>query len=355
MTKGKTVKKIVQKSAGDVNIAVIGAGYWGTNLIRNFFYTDGVKLRFVCDSDKKKLEHISRHYPGVATTGRLNDILGNKKINAVIIATPVHTHFSIALRALRAGKHVLVEKPMASSSAECERLIAEAKKRNLILMVDHTFLYAGPIRKIKELIEKKELGSLYYFDSERVNLGLIQPDINVIWDLAPHDIAIMNHFFVGARPVKVFATGTKHVHKRLHEIAHVTVYFDTGIAGHIHVSWISPVKIRKTVIGGSKKMILYDDIDPSEKVKVYDKGVTLTHPVGERSSGDVVIPVYRTGDVLVPKLDVEEPLRREARHFVAALQGKEKPLVTGEDGLEVVRILEACDKSIKTGNVVHLP
>ncbi|MBI4122625.1 MAG: Gfo/Idh/MocA family oxidoreductase, partial [Parcubacteria group bacterium] len=277
------------------------------------------------------------------------DLFSDTELDAVVVATPVSTHSSLASVALKSGKHVLLEKPMAATSRECDALAVLARERNRILMVDHTFLYTGAVRKIKELVERGELGELRYFDSERINLGLIQPDVNVLWDLAPHDISIMNHVFAGIRPVSVFATGTRHVSSHADEMAHLTVQFERGIVGHIHASWLSPVKIRKVLIGGSKKMVLYDDTHPSEKVKVYDKGVTI-----DFSSETPDTPVYRSGDVFIPKLDDEEALYREARHFIACIRGREFPLVDSQAGREVVRILEASDASMREGRIVYL-
>lgn len=331
-----------------ITIGVIGVGYWGPNLIRNFSNLENCCVKYACDLDAHRLSAIARQYPDIKTTGQSQDVFTDAQIDAVVIATPVFTHLDLARQALEAGKHVLLEKPMAATVRECELLRSLAENRQLILMVDHTFLYTGAVRKIKELVEQGELGQLYYFDSERINLGLIQPDVNVLWDLAPHDIAIMNHIFASIRPISVFATGTRHVTKHAYEMAHLTVQFEQGIVGHIHASWLSPIKIRKILIGGSKKMILYDDINPSEKVKIYDKGVTV-----DFSQETSMTPVYRSGDVYVPRLDDEEALKREARHFIACIHGEEKPLVDASAGLAVVRILEAADISLKSGNAVN--
>lgn len=330
-------------------VGIIGAGYWGPNLIRNFSSLENCQVKYVCDLDKARLAPLARQYPGIITTTQSQDLFGDAALDAVVIATPVFTHFKLAAEALKAGKHVLLEKPMAATVRECELLLALAAERKLTLMVDHTFLYTGAVRKIKDLVQTGELGELYYFDSERINLGLIQPDVNVLWDLAPHDISIMNHLFAGIKPVSVFAIGTRHVTPHAYEMAHLTVQFERGIVGHIHASWLSPIKIRKILIGGSKKMVFYDDIHPSEKVKIYDKGVTI-----DFAQETPMTPVYRSGDVFVPRLDEEEALLREARHFLACIRGAEKPLADGQSGRDVVRILEAADLSLSTGNAVKL-
>jgi len=332
-----------------IAIGVIGAGYWGPNLIRNFSLLSDCRVKYACDVNEARLAPLARQYPGIITTAQVQDLFSDSALDAVLIATPVFTHFSLAQQALAAGKHVLLEKPMAATVRECEELRALAAQRNRVLMIDHTFLYTGAVRKIRSLVRAGELGELYYFDSERINLGLIQPDVNVLWDLAPHDISIMNHIFEGLRPVSVFATGTRHVSRNACEMAHLTMQFDRGIVGHIHVSWLSPVKIRKMLIGGSKKMIVYDDIHPSEKVKVYDRGVTVDF-LQETS----MTPVYRSGDAFIPQLESEEALLREARHFIRCVRGEEEPFVDASAGLAVVRILEAADSSMRSGRVIEL-
>ena len=331
-----------------VRVGVVGAGYWGPNLVRNFYGLDNVDVTYVCDLDDAKLAPIRASYPTVKTTQDVTDLYTDPQLDAVVIATPVFAHFPLASEALKHGKHVLLEKPMAPTAEQCQTLIDLAKQNNCLLMVDHTFLYTGAVRKIKSLIDEGELGETYYFDSERINLGLIQPDVNVIWDLAPHDISIMNHIFGDARPVSVYATGTNHVTGKVEEMAHITVKYDSGAVGHIHASWISPIKIRKILVGGSKKMVLYNDMSPDEKIKVYDKSIAN---IGDES---VFKPNYRAGDMYAPKLDGTEALKREAQHFVDCIRGTDTPLVDGQAGLDVVRILEACDKSIAEGREISL-
>ena len=332
---------ICMNEKNKIIVAVIGAGYWGPNLIRNFSVTPNCQVKYVCDLSEERLAIIQRSFSFVTTTTSYEEVLHDAEVDAVIISTPVSTHFSLAIQALHAGKSVFVEKPMAHSVAECKELIDLAERKNLLLAVDHTFLFTGAVEKIKDLIETKELDELYYFDSERINLGLIQSDVNVIWDLAPHDISIMNYLFDGAKPISVFATGTSSITKKHVEMAHITIEFDTGAVGHIHVSWISPLKIRKILIGGKKKMILYNDLEPSEKIKIYDKGVSF-----DPDPATSFRPLYRAGDVFIPKLDETEALKKEAQHFVQAILQKTPLLSGGSMGLEVVRILEACDRSL---------
>lgn len=332
-----------------IRIAIIGLGYWGPNLVRNFFELDGCEVVYGCDADKSCFDRIQKQYPGVILTTNIQEIWEDESIDAVAIATPVHTHFALAQAALEHGKHVLLEKPMTRTVEEAESLIELAKQKKRVLAVDHTFLFTSAIRKIKELVERGELGDIYYFDSERINLGLIQKDVNVLWDLAPHDISIMQYLFAGAKPIRVFATGTNHIQKGVQEMAHLTVTFDSGAVGHVHTSWISPVKIRKVLVGGSKKMVLYNDMEPHEKVKVYDKGVDV-------QSDEITPfkPAYRSGDIYIPRLDQIEALRLVAQDFLDQINGAQSSVISAEKGREVVRILEACDKSMASGTAVAL-
>lgn len=332
-----------------VKIAVIGLGYWGPNLVRNFFNLDKVEVVYGCDLDSNRFASLSKQYPAVTWVTDCEQIFQDSSVDAVVIATSVNTHFSLAERALKANKHVLLEKPMTKTSEEAVALIEMAKNKNLVLAVDHTFLFTGAVRKIKELVDKRELGDIHYFDSERINLGLIQSDINVIWDLAPHDISIMNYIFGNDLPVRVYASGTHHVTKNKEEVAHIMVTFKSGAVGHIHVSWIAPVKIRKILVGGSKKMVLYNDIAPDEKVKVYDRGAEI-----ETSKITPFKPVYRSGDIYVPKLSQVEALGLVAQDFIECIRGKETSIISGEEGLKVIRILEACDRSLLTGAPINL-
>jgi predicted dehydrogenase len=334
-----------------IGIGVVGYGYWGPNLVRNFQEVNGARVVGVCDLRPERLDEVRRRYPGALATDSARELIGHPDVDAVAIATPVSTHYPLALAALRAGKHVLVEKPLASSAEQASRLIDEADRRKRVLLVDHTFLYTGAVRKIRELIEQGELGEIYYYDSVRVNLGLFQHDVNVVWDLAVHDLAIMDHL-LGAEPCSVSATAVSHVASRPENIAYLTLRFPSNQIAHIHVNWLAPVKIRRTLIGGSRKMVVYDDLEPSEKVKVYDKG--LTFRPGREAVNELPF-TYRTGDVWVPHLDPTEALRREAEFFVDCVQNGRQPHDEVLSGLRVVRILEAATRSMaRSGAAVEV-
>ena len=325
-----------------VNVAVVGYGYWGPNVVRNFQELDNARVTLCCDLSADRLAQVKRKYPSIEVTSVVDDVFENPNVDAVALATPVATHYDFARRALEHGKHVLVEKPLAASVAEAESLVEIADKRELTLMVNHTFIYTGAVRKMKELIDRGDLGELYYFDSVRINLGLVQKDVNVLWDLAPHDIAILDHL-VGQQPTSVCATGASHFGTGLENVAYMTVYFDSGLIAHFHNNWLAPVKIRTTLVGGSKKMIVYDDMEVSEKVKVYDRGVDVATPETMRQA----LIAYRLGDMWAPKLDATEALRMMASEFVDCIKTGRKPLTSGVNGLNVVRILEASEMSIK--------
>jgi predicted dehydrogenase len=324
------------------NIGLIGYGYWGPNLARNFNQNPNMQLAAICDFSEKRLELASRFYPHVKT-GKDPAIMFSGDIDAVAIATPVSTHFNLAKLALQSGKHVWLEKPMTETVAQAEELIELAQKKNKVIFVDHTFVYTGAVRKIKELIDKNELGDIVYFDSARVNLGLFQQDIDVIWDLAPHDISIMD-YLIPLKKESVSATGLNYNGKGLNPKSMLTINMEKNVVAHINVSWLSPVKIRQTMIGGSRKMILYDDTHPDEKVKVYDKGVNIYETKEELYRLNVQ---YRVGDMYVPKLDNLEALAVESQHFADCVLKGDKPLTGGEAGLEVVKILTASNESLK--------
>lgn len=326
-----------------IRIGVIGYGYWGPNLVRNFFECPVTEVVAVADLNSDRLGLINRRYPSVETTTDYRDILRNPRIDAVAISTPVSTHFPLAMEALEAGKHVLVEKPMTATSEQALRLIEKADHRNLVLMVDHTFVYTGAVRKIRELIDQGSLGELYYYDSTRVNLGLFQHDVDVIWDLAVHDLSIME-FILPESPVAISATGIGHVKGAAENIAYVTAFYDSSLIAHLSVNWLSPVKVRRTLIGGSRQMIVYDDLENSEKVKVYDKGITVRN--GSESVYKLLVG-YRSGDIYCPQLDVTEALRIEAAHFVDCIETGKTPQTDGFAGLRVVSVLEAATKSMK--------
>jgi predicted dehydrogenase len=325
-----------------IRVGVIGYGYWGPNLVRNFAEAPGSQIVAVSDLRSERLAQAKTRYPAVRTTTDCRDLIADPTIDAIAIATPVSTHFELAMQALQAGKHVLVEKPLAATSGQAIRLIEEADRRNRLLMVDHTFVYTGAVRKIQELVVSNGLGDIYYYDSVRVNLGLFQHDVNVIWDLAVHDVAIMD-YVLPSQPCAVSATGMSHVPGEPENIAYLTLFFDGCLIAHIHVNWLAPVKVRRTLIGGSRKMIVYDDLEPSEKVKVYDKGITVNE--SPESIYRMLIG-YRTGDMWAPQLDMTEALRTEALHFIQCVEEGEHPITDGEAGLRVVRILEAATQSM---------
>lgn len=329
-----------------IRVGILGYGYWGPNLVRNFSNCATTEVACVCDISEARLAKLHSVYPNVKSTTDYAAMLSDPGVDAVAIATSVSTHYKFALAALRAGKHVLVEKPFTATSAEGEELIAEAKDRNLTLMVDHTFLFTPAVQKIRELIEKGEIGDLYYFDSVRINLGLFQHDVNVIWDLAVHDLAIME-YVLGASPKSISATGVAHVKGRPEDVAHMTCFFENNLMAHFHVNWLSPVKVRQMLIGGSKKMIVWDDVAPSEKVKVYDKGITVT------DTEDVykMMVNYRSGDMYAPHLGTKEALLAEAEHFAECCETGKTPLTNAESGLRIVKILEAAEKSLKSHGV----
>ncbi|MCY3018824.1 MAG: Gfo/Idh/MocA family oxidoreductase [Planctomycetota bacterium] len=326
-----------------LGVGIIGYGYWGPNLARNFSETPGAELVAVSDLREERLALVRARYPAARVTTNYAELLENPAVHAVAVATPVSSHYKVVEAALRTGKHVLVEKPLTDSADLGRRLVDEAARRKLVLMVDHTFIYTSAVRKIKELVDNGRLGKIYYYDSVRINLGLFQHDVNVLWDLAVHDLSILDHV-LAARPNAVSATGISHVEGRPENTAYLTLYFPDRLIAHLHVNWLAPVKVRRTLIGGSQEMIVYDDIEPSEKVKVYDRGITVA------SSPDSVYRLlvsYRSGDMWAPLLDNSEALRTEAAHFVRCVQHGEKPLSDGESGLRVVRILEAATRSMK--------
>lgn len=325
-----------------MNIAIIGLGYWGPNLLRNFNALSDANVKYVVDKRVELFPKFKALYEHIEFVSNYDDVIDDDSLDAVVIATPVFSHFDLAKAALLRGKHVLIEKPMTSTSAQADELISIAEEKGLTLMVDHTFLYTGAVMKIKALVESGELGELKYFDSTRINLGLFQADINVLWDLAPHDISILNFIF-DEKPVSVQATGASHTDNGLENIAYLTVNYESGMIAHFNCSWTSPVKVRQTLIGGDKKMVLYNDMEPSEKIKVYDFGYEVK-TVEEKNK---IIADYRTGDVLVPKLDSTEALFGVAEDFVKSIKNKTTPKSDCFLGRDVVRILEASEESLK--------
>ncbi|MFH1671318.1 MAG: Gfo/Idh/MocA family oxidoreductase [Candidatus Portnoybacteria bacterium] len=332
-----------------IKIGVIGCGYWGPNLVRNFNQLEGVLVDYICDMDESKLAKIKKTYPNAKTSRDYLDVIKDPEINAICIATPLETHYQLAKEGLLNNKNVLIEKPFTKNSPQAQELIEIARKNNLVLMVDHTFVYTGAVRKIKELIDKGELGKLYYFDSERINLGLIRSDANVIWDLATHDISIID-YLLKQKPINVSVIGSSHISNSKEEMAHIILRHEDGIMSHIHVSWLSPVKIRKILVAGSKKMVLYNDIEQAEKIRIYDKGIDI-----KTAEVTPFTPLYREGDIIIPKIDQTEALKKVAEEFVACIKGKKKPLTDGSAGLRVVKILEAIQKSLESkGQLVEI-
>lgn len=338
-----------QSAADTVRFGVIGYGYWGPNIVRNLHGIGGCEVVSVCDRDPGALKRAQRLYPALNLTGDCNDVLHAPDIDAVAIVTPVWTHFELAKAALENGKHVFVEKPFTSTSHQAEQLVELAARKNLQIMVDHTFLFSGAVRKIRDLVDDGTLGPLYYYDSTRVNLGLFQHDVSVLWDLAPHDLAIMDYLMV-EKPEAVVATGSSHLN-HLADMAFITVYFPGNVIAHFNVNWLSPVKVRNTLIAGKDKMLVWNDLEPDQKIKVYDKGVEITS--GE-SVYDLLVS-YRSGDVWGPKVDSTEALKVELEYFVECIREGNTPLNDGPAGLRVVRLLEAADQSLHArGQLVAL-
>lgn len=334
-----------------IHIGVIGYGYWGPNLVRNFAETPGATVAAVSDLDAKRLETVRRRYPAVHVTTRFQDLLQDASIDAVAIATPVSTHFELGMAALKAGKHVWLTKPVAETSLQARKLADEAEARNLTLIVDHTFIYTGAVRKMAEIVKRGDLGRIYYYDSTRVNLGLFQRDVNVISDLAVHDFSILD-YLLGEHPVAVSASGTNHFPGTPENLAYITLFYDSGTIAHVNASWLAPVKVRQILVGGSDKMIVYDDLNPSEKIKVYDKGISFTddpEKIHEMRVG------YRTGDMLAPKIDTTEALSLEGAHFVECIERGKTPQTDARSGLRVVELVEAATSSMRgRGETVYI-
>jgi predicted dehydrogenase len=324
-----------------IRIGLVGYGYWGPRLVRNFHGVENCEVAVVCDKSTEALRRAKQAYPHVQVTTDLKEVLTSPQIDAVAVVTPVWTHFELAKAALQNGKHVFVEKPFTSTVAQAKQLIDLADSKHLQIMVDHTFLFTGAVQKIRQLIQEGALGSLYYYDSTRVNLGLFQHDVNVIWDLAPHDLSIMDHL-IDKKPECVIATGQSHLNG-LEDLAYITIYFGDQAIAHVNVNWLSPVKVRTTLIGGEKKMLVWNDLDADEKIKVYDKGVAITNGQGVY---DLLVS-YRSGDMWAPRLDQTEALTAETRYFVECISKNQRPFNDGLAGLRVVEILEAADKSLK--------
>ena len=330
-----------------ITVGVIGFGYWGPNLVRNFATSDRFRVAAICDLEPKRLAAAARHYPSIRATTDAAEIFADSAIDAVAIATPVRHHYPLALAALKAGKHVLVEKPVTDGAADARCLIDEAARRGKVLMVDHTFIYTPAIRRLRAMVQSGDLGEIYYYDSVRVNLGLFQSDVNVLWDLAVHDLSIIE-YVLGQIPVAVSATGASHVAGAPENIAYLTLFFDSPTIAHINVNWLAPVKVRQTLVSGSKKMVVFNELDPSEKIKVYDKGITVTdNGNGSQESIYEMLIGYRTGDMWCPKLDGHEALAVEIDHFIHCVGTGARPVTDGTLGLRVVRQLEAASRSMR--------
>jgi predicted dehydrogenase len=327
-----------------LKVAVVGCGYWGPNLMRNFADNPRSQLGWIIDLDAARLRRWGERYPQARATGSLAEALADPSLQAVAIATPVSTHYALTRQCLEAGKSVLLEKPMAETLDQCDELIALAGRKGLTLMVDHTFIYTGAVRKMRQLIQDGELGEIYYFDSVRVNLGLFQHDVNVVWDLAPHDLSIMD-YVLQKQPTHVAAHGACHVAgSRIENIAYLALRFPDDTIAHFHVNWLAPAKIRRIIIGGSRKMLVYDDLSPDEKIKIYDKGLMIKD--GPAPDSSQVLAGYRIGDLYVPNVDATEALKREADHFLDCLTTGDRPESDGQAGRRVVKILVASQESL---------
>lgn len=327
-----------------INLGVIGYGYWGPNVARNFFYCKGTKLIAISELNENRLKLAQSTYPFIKCYSDSKELINSDDIQAVAIVTPVFAHYELAKNALESGKHIFVEKPFTSNAKQAEELINLAHKRNLIIMVDHTFLFTGAVRKMREIIDSGELGSLFFYDSTRVNLGLFQHDVNVVWDLAPHDFSIMN-YLINKNPRAISAQGTEHFGTGIEDVAYIAAHFDNGFIAHFHCNWLSPVKIRKTLISGDKKMLVWDDLASDEKIKIYDRGVTFKSTEGIRK----LLVSYRSGDMYAPRINDTEALQAEAEYFLECIEKNIDPFNNGEAGLKVVRMLEATDRSLKNG------
>ncbi len=326
-----------------IGIGVVGYGYWGPNLVRNFDIPGRAHVVSVCDVNAGNLRRAATRYPAIRMTSHVDDLFRAPEIDAIAIATPVRSHFELAIGALAAGKHVLVEKPMAATADQAHRLVEEADRRGVVLMAEHTYVYTAAVQRIREIVRSGDLGKIYYYDSIRVNLGLFQSDVNVVWDLAVHDLSILD-YVLGARPEVVTAVGVSHVAGSPENVAYISLFLPDSIVAHVNVNWLAPVKVRQTFIGGSRKMIVYDDLAPSEKVRVYDKGITL-----DRAPDSVyeALVGYRMGDMWAPQLATREALATEAEHFLDCIETGATPITDGLMGARLVEILESATASMK--------
>ena len=319
---------------------MVGFGYWGPNLVRNLWESAGTELRWVCDTQPERLAVATKRYPGLKVTTDVEEVLKDPKVDAVCVATPTSTHFSLGHAILSSGRHLLIEKPLCDSSENALRLIELAAAKKLVLMVDHTFIYTPAVRCIRSIIDSGQLGKVLYFDSTRVNLGLFQKDVNVLWDLAVHDLAILDFLLPDCRPVAVSATGISHFPRRPQNMAYLTCFYNENLVAHIHANWLAPVKLRRTLIGGEKQMVVYDDLEPADRVKIYDKGVDASDTLDLRVN-------YRSGDCLAPKLPTGEALLAEVEHFFECVRDSRTPFSDGPAGLRCIQIVEAATRSME--------
>src|SRR5271166_2451081 len=332
-----------------VKFGVVGYGYWGPNVVRNLDRLEEAEVVAVCDKSPAARRKVAKAYPGVLVTDNAAEMMSSPEIDAIAVVTPVWTHYELAKAALQNGKHVFVEKPFTSNADQAQELIELAARKNLKIMVDHTFLFTGAVKKIQQLLHDGALGKLYYYDSMRVNLGLFQHDVNVVWDLAPHDLSIIDHLFQKT-PEAISATGQTHLNGH-EDVAFITVYFPDKVIAHINVNWLSPVKVRTTLIGGEKKMLVWNDLEADEKIKIYDKGVKMNSKQGVY---DLLVS-YRTGDMWAPKVETAEALKAELAYFVDCISNNHKPFNDGAAGLRVVKLLEAANQSVqKRGELVYV-
>jgi predicted dehydrogenase len=336
-----------------ISIGVIGYGYWGPNIVRNFQSLDLGCVKSVSDLNPTVLAKAKKAYPSINVTTDSHELLRSPDLDAVAVITPVATHYPLVKEALENGKHVFVEKPFTDNVAHAEELVELAEKKNRKIMVDHTFLFTGAVNKTKELIDGGVLGTIYYYDSMRVNLGLFQTDVNVVWDLAPHDLSIMQ-YLIKEKPKAVVATGECHVNGK-EDVAYITVYFNNNVIAHFNVNWLSPVKVRTTLIGGEKKMLVWNDLEPDEKIRIYDKGITKANGNGNGDNVHAMLVSYRMGDIWAPRIEQVEALKVETQYFVDCVEKDQKPFNDGVAGLEIVKMLEAANASLaKKGGMIYL-
>ncbi|MBV9602537.1 MAG: Gfo/Idh/MocA family oxidoreductase [Chloroflexi bacterium] len=328
-------------TSSEVRVAAVGCGYWGPNVIRNLDAVPGFDLRWVCDADPERLAPVAARYPSTRATADLDELFDDASVDAIYLATPVSTHYDLTRRALRQGKHVLIEKPMATTVEQSEELAALAAANRLTLMVGHTFVFSPPVRKVKELLDSGLIGPIYYVETTRVNLGLFQKDVSVLWDLGPHDVSILM-YWLGEVPTQVSARGRSYLGEALEDVAFLTLEFPSGILAQVQISWLAPSKLRRTSIVGRQRMIVYDDLEPVEKVKVYDRGVERQ----PASFGEFQL-TYRSGDILSPRLDTTEPLYLECEHFLHCIREGQVPDASPQSGVDVVRVIQAAERSLR--------